>query len=252
MVKLLLARVAQVDVINDENGSSALKVACGGGHYEIARLLLEKGAEIDMLDVESLPTHISCAINCRHFDVARLLREKCAAIGWDTFLTWVMEQGQYKVVRVFMENCSQKDLDLLFACKHGLHEAVRQLLAKKNMRDKLGRCAVMLASKYGHFEVVKLLIEKGAQVDTNVSALLSTLLSSLFLITDPDKMHSIVCGPTHASHVEYFKVVELLIEKGAQINLKDAGGCQTLLWLACIGGNLQISEEILEVYPWVD
>jgi len=108
-----------------------------------------------------------------------------------------------------LNNLTQKEKDkkLIYASENCNKEAVKFLIkagANINAKDNNGITALMRASRYGEVEVVKLLIEAGA--DNGYTALME------------------------ASDNNYVEVVKLLIENGANINVKDKFGNTALIY----------------------
>ena len=73
--------------------------------------------------------------------------------------------------------------------------------AQVDLQDNNGRSSLMWASNEGQTEVVKLLLERGARVD----------------LQDNDGWSSLMC-------TKQTEVVELLLERGAQMDLRNNNG----------------------------
>ena len=123
---------------------------------------------------------------------------------------------------------SDKNARLIQAAKDGNLSAVQAALsdgAEINARDKSGVPALMWAANNGHTQVVKLLLERRADVnvkkiDTGVTALMM------------------------ASHEGHTEVVKLLLDKGADVNVKDTDGV-TALWMASQKGHTEVVKLLL-------
>jgi len=104
------------------------------------------------------------------------------------------------------------------AARKGDFAKVKTLLEKDpklvNVKGKSGSTPLHFASEGGHFQVVKILIEKGAKVNIK---------------NDSDRTPLV--APIYKGHKE---IVELLIKKGADINVK-AGGQTPVHWAAEMG-----------------
>ena len=83
-----------------------------------------------------------------------------------------------------------------------------------------GDTALTTASRYGHIEICKLLIENGAEVDT----------------ADENGVTALMMA-SHRGHIE---ICRLLIEKGADVNATDEDG-DTALMIAIISNRIDVS-----------
>ena len=101
-------------------------------------------------------------------------------------------------------SCVIQDRGLILAAGRGHIEIVKLLLengADVNSRTKDGDTALIVASKAGHTNVVKLLLERGADVNAKNRNGRMALM-----------------GATNQGHLN---VVKLLLERGADVNAKD-------------------------------
>ena len=182
--------------MRDGDGVSALMHACLNGQTKAAKLLLERGAQVDLLDDE----------------------EEMSALGMASLF------GHTEVVELLLERGAQVDL-----------------------QNSDGWSALMWASITGQTEVAKLLLERGAQVDLldddGMSALMyaSTNSEELFeylLLKNSTmdfwdlNMRKVVIHRNHRGT----EVVELLLERGAQVDLQDNVG-RSALMVASTGTN---------------
>ncbi len=122
-------------------------------------------------------------------------------------------------------------MDIFEAVKKGDLKAVKGYLTKDskalNAKDEYGRTSLHLASREGYFDIVKYLIERGA--DVNI---------------DDD----INCTPLHlASRWGRLDCAKYLVEHGADVNIM--GGIEknlTPLHSASVGGHLDIVQYLIE------
>ena len=277
IVALLLERGFPQDLVHyGEYSALAMACACEGGHCEVVKLLLVRGADVDaaadskhfqeILDLlcippgDVLPIPEFALVNAArggHTEIVRLLLDEGARVGLHSAVTSAIQEGFQEVVELFMECCAEKDLfdgdgcsPLMFATRHGHIDTAKWLLdkgAEIDLQDISGRSAIMIASEYQHWDVGKLLIERGAEVDTTI---LSAFMSSLMI------EHQDCWEPLNdflnTTQTRYLKDTNLLIEKGALIDTGNAKACKTLLWLACVSGDFYIAGVILETSPWVE
>jgi len=139
-----------------------------------------------------------------------------------------------------------KGEELLDACKNGNLETVKKLTESTfsskgvdvNVKDSLGRTALAWASHNGYTEIVKILIEKGVNVNEpsgskKARALLLAALNGDFLTTklliesganvnDSDIEGVTAIGA--AANNGHKSIVELLIKNNANINVRDMNG----------------------------
>jgi len=89
-----------------------------------------------------------------------------------------------------------------------------------NSRNVVGETALMHACFYSHYEVVKLLIELGA----DVNAIDNFGRTALMVVVGSNKFFN-----------RCIKIVKLLIEAGAKVNVKDSYGNTALLYASSDG-----------------
>ena len=110
-----------------------------------------------------------------------------------------------------------------------------------NAKDKNGNTALMLASSYGHLEIVKLLVESGADINAKNNDGDNSLMS---FFNSPIRYSPHSYSGEAAIAVKY-EGVKYLLENGADINSKDKYG-NTALMLASEFGRLEIVKLLVE------
>ena len=130
-------------------------------------------------------------------------------------------------------HCDEGDLSALDASQGGRREVVKMVLEKNAQvdlqdLDNEGWSALMHASWNGHCEEVRLLL---AQVDLK-----------------NEKGHS---GLVHASRKGHSEMVKILLEKGAQVDLQDGKGHFALMY-ASQNGHCEVVKLLLEKNAQVD
>ena len=155
-VKCLIKHGAQVDLKN-ENRKSALEFGCVNGNVEVVKILLEvEGVKgLSSGDIQHfVSSAFSAAVNHNHT----------------------------KLVKWFLESGTVTDIpyDTLFMAIYHQNSELTQLLldhgAQLNRKDDLG---IMLAASEGNVEVVKELLERGADVNLKGKGGSTALLSVL-------------------------------------------------------------------------
>jgi ankyrin repeat protein len=197
VVKLLVEKGAKLN-FKDMVGLTPLWAAAENGHEAIVKLLVEKGAEFDFTDTYDGQTPLWMAAKNGHEAVVKLLVENGAKLNFkdkynDQTPLWIAAaKGHEAVVKLLVEKGAEVD----FKDKH--HGQMSRLMTKV-MRNRVGygQTPLWVAAKNGHEAVVKLLVEKGAELDFK------------------DKRH----GQTPlqvAAKNGHEAIVKLLVEKGAK------------------------------------
>jgi len=200
--------------------------AAYNGHFEVAELLIEKGAEIDTAG-ESGWTALMYACRMSHAKIAQLLIEYGASVFKKddyqlTALMFAAMDGDLRTVKVLIENYALIDAQddsgftaLMFASYDHL-DIVNYLLENGSdlgIESNNGWDALYVATVSGNYEILKLLLERGAPLNK--------------------KYDCVNCGQTVlivAAEQGYANIAKLLIQKGCSVNLKDDWGYTALDW----------------------
>lgn len=229
VVRVLLAKGAQINVADHIIGVTPLHGAASAGHEAVVRLLSEKGATLSGV-AKVLGTPLHGAARKGHEAVVRLLLMKGAPINaldqdGKTPLYEAANEGHEAVVRLLLEqgasiDAADEDGDTpLHSAVYGGHEAVvRRLLeqgADVNTQNKRGLTPLHEAASQGHKAVVGLLLEKGAPLNAATKGGVT---------------------PLHAAAgADREAVVRRLLEQGAPVNAADEVGATPLHWAASNG-----------------
>ena len=224
---------------------TALINASRRGHQKVVRLLLDEGAAINPKRYNGLTALIEATRN-NHLEVVKLLLDYGAdlnnkPINNETPLMTAFLSGNLKMVELLLEKRvienKYLDVDLALdqASRHGKLEIVKQILVRVDDCAKYvyralvgnrnleavrllldhganGKCvndALIYASGAGDLEIVKLLIEKRADLNAK------NLNGDTALIRASSNCH--------------FEVVKLLLNNGADVNVQDNDGLTALL-----------------------
>ena len=192
-------------------GRSALMVASGRGYCDLVRFLLEKGAQVDFEDCYG-KSALMLASECGQCEVARLLLDRGAEVG--------------------LRDCVNSKSALMIASECGQCGVVKLLLdagAQVDLQDKVGRTAIVLASKHEHWKVGMLLLERMAGVDSaTLSAIMSAVMVKWKLLLKHRDLH------------HFLVYIEELIKRASLIECY-----QEILWLACGFGNFKICQALI-------
>jgi len=194
------------DVNSAKRRKTSLMRAANGGHYNTARLLIEHGADVDAKD--------------------RL---------WETALCKAAQKGQFDIARLLIENGADINASnnfgstlLMIAARHNRLQMAEFLVrngADVNRSDQGGKTALLYATS---FDVLKLLLEKGANDNATDKYGLSVMMTIVAQTTVDD---AICC-------------LELLIARGANVNTTCNQGLSALL-LAIYHGHWDIAKFLI-------
>jgi ankyrin repeat protein len=230
IVSLLLQYGACVNMQNCV-GSSSLKIACQNGQNKVVSLLLQNGAHVDMRDKEGWSPLMIASQN-GHIEIIPLLLQNSADVNMCNKgvspLMMACHKGHTDIVSVLMIHGADATLRsaiggisaLHIACESNKPSIVKQLLSPMvvDLRDELGNTPLMVASSCGHDEVVKLLLEAGAQVNISNFSDYPSLHLPLHQIPLPEKGSTVRGSALDIAAITgHVEVVSLLLQHGAKI-----------------------------------
>ncbi|CAK9297911.1 unnamed protein product [Gordionus sp. m RMFG-2023] len=244
IVQLLLNHGVNIEAQSDRTKDTALSLACSSGRFEVVEVLLNNGAYIEHRNVSDY-TPLSLAASGGHCNIIKLLLNHGAEINSRTGsklgispLMLAAMNGHLSAVKLLLDMGSDinaqietnKNTALTLACFQGKHEVVSLFLEYKaniEHRAKTGLTPLMEAASGGFVEVGRVLIEKGA--DVNAAPVPSSRDTALTIAADKG----------------HIKFVELLVQNGAQIEVKNKKG-NSPLWLAANGGHLDVVQYLVQ------
>ena len=208
--KLLIEKGANIHVVN-EHDRSAIHYAVLIQNFRLVNLLVEKGADLKAV------YHVSQWDFLINIDLAKLLIKNGININaTDTKGKSALDYAKTAEIKALLIKHGAKpgaefvntrlNSEIIEAATKGNLQKVKQLienLADVNALNKNGYTALMFASLNGHTDIVKLLIEKGANIDAGINLENETAL-----------MFSSKNG-----HID---VVKTLLEKGADVKIRDS------------------------------
>ena len=156
----------------------------------------------------------------------------------DNNLKFVSQSGDVEQVESLLSDSvhSQQEIvdALLLASKNGHNNVVKLIIQRcghVNSTDDNDQSALIVASQHGHSEVVKTLIEHGAQVD----------------MQDKNGMSSLM----FASQNGHQEIVKIILTKEPQVNLQNNEGWSALM-LASWNCHVETVEILLKVGAHVE
>merc|ERR1712025_310432 len=216
VVEILLSRGANKEHRNVSD-YTPLSLAASGGYTNIIKLLLAHGAEINSRTGSKLGiSPLMLAAMNGHTAAVKLLLD----MGSD--------------INAQIE--TNRNTALTLACFQGRHEVVSLLLDRKanvEHRAKTGLTPLMEAASGGYTEVGRVLLDKGA--DVNAAPVPSSRDTALTIAADKG----------------HYRFVELLLARGAAVDVKNKKG-NSPLWLACNGGHLDVVQLLVNAAADVD
>lgn len=237
IVRSLIRAGADVNA-KEQDGGTALTAAARAGQVGIVRLLLKEGADITateygrkawMLAAEEGHTDVVKIL----IDDAREINERTGPLGYTTLIEAALrgrvETIGYLIKRGADVNATSEfgETALMHAAAGGHIKVVNILLgegASVNAAKSSGMTPLMYAARRGHTEVVKLLIKKGAEVNTRAEDGTTALILS----------------------ADYPDILQILIEKGADITASGFGMGRTALMQAAGLGRVESVRLLLD------
>ncbi|XP_008430853.1 inversin isoform X2 [Poecilia reticulata] len=244
-VRCILEAAPTESLLNwqDYEGRTPLHFAVADGNEAVVEVLTSyEGCNVTAYDnLFRTPLHWAALLG--HARIVHLLLERntSGTIPSDSLgatpLHYGAQSNNAETVGVFLSHPSEKDepdlegrTAFMWAAGKGSDEVIRTMLTLVpridiNMADKYGGTALHAASLSGHVSTVKLLLEKGATVDS-LDVMKHTPLF-------------------RACEMGYRDVILTLIKGSACPELVDVDGHTALHW-AALGGNAEVCQILME------
>jgi len=193
MVALLLEAGADVFTADSGAGATALHKACQGGSLDVVRALVDAGAFIDAVAPTTGHTPLMDALWFKYPDIAKHLLDAGAGLNLSTHYGFTLKEHfeyelnvntrgkdrlllaeQHLKARIAGDDARIEGHRLMAAVNAGDVEGVRALLAGGVDVDEPypivngfndGHTALLVASRDGHTEIARLLLDAGAGVN---------------------------------------------------------------------------------------
>jgi ankyrin repeat protein len=158
ITKMLLSAGAEVDA-RDRSGETPLMIACFNGRTDNAEMLLTQGANINARDIDSR-TALGFSMRMRKPETVRVL----LARGADPNVACKSDGKTPLMLAIGTEQFGDPMGEWAFSQDH-LAIVVDLLKSGANIdaKDKSGETALMKAVRTGKVEIIKALLDKGAQ-----------------------------------------------------------------------------------------
>jgi len=240
MAKYLFGKGSNINDI-DRDGSTALHAATRAGNEDFVKYLVDNGAEVNLVGGQRRRTVFQEAAEVGNFEIVQYLVEKGANINAE-------DSEQYTA---------------LHRASIAMNSNVVKFLVKKgsdaNVAGGLRRRPVLQdAALRGGFEIVKCLIENGANVTAQDSegytalhrAMLTYQLNVVEYLLQHGADIELRGGPRQETplHVAARKgkyMVKLLVNNGADLNAVDRAG-YTALHKSMMAGKIGIAQYLIE------
>ncbi|HCB64194.1 MAG TPA: hypothetical protein DEP20_02350 [Fusobacteria bacterium] len=241
--ELLLDKGVEVEVYTLGAGISALLLAAEGGHKEVCELLINKGAKIDS-EKHTAWTPLINAATHRRKEVCELLIERGANIDFMTSVGSTALQsaaffGNKEICKLLLDRGATINklisydrepllLNMLENNSIGHLETIKLLVergADVSAKTKEGLTPLMKAASKGKKEICKVLLDNGAKVDEVLKYRDTALTLAI------KKLKFIIDKSFEASVIKIYEdTAKLLIERGANVNIKDSTGTTPLIF----------------------
>lgn len=250
VVEILLDKGGDIEAQSERTKDTPLSLACSGGRQEVVELLLLRGANKEHRNVSDY-TPLSLAASGGYVNIIKILLNAGAEINSRTGsklgispLMLAAMNGHVPAVKLLLDMGSDinaqietnRNTALTLACFQGRAEVVSLLLDRKanvEHRAKTGLTPLMEAASGGYAEVGRVLLDKGA--DVNAPPVPSSRDTALTIAADKG----------------HYKFCELLISRGAHIDVRNKKG-NTPLWLAANGGHFDVVQLLVQAGADVD
>ncbi|KAL1306479.1 hypothetical protein AAFC00_005174 [Neodothiora populina] len=253
VVQLLLESGADINAVNRYDGS-ALQAASRSGYLDIVQLLLDSGADINAVAEKSV---LHAASGYGHLDIVQLLLKKGAKAEGDA-LVIASCLGHIEIVQLLLDHgvdINAKDRNgngsaLNASAESGEADCLKKLLLKKDVDMKCDD-ALYAASKNGHVDIVRQLVERGLDAETDALEVASyeghadIVLLLLQKGVNIDARSNRGSALQAASFKGHFDIVQILLKRGANVNA-EKGEYGNALHVASMSGSATVVQKLLE------
>jgi RNA polymerase sigma factor (sigma-70 family) len=252
-IKLLISKGADINA-KDEYGRSAVRKAIQRGHSDLAMFLLDKGTVLDSAEGAAV---LRLAVERVDFKIVKSLLKGSAFAAKDMpyALSLAAQYGDLELVKFFIQkgadvNCLAKsysveehEIQIQKSLSNPKPLEKEAFGGYQSMEGDRPKTPLMRAVVSGRLEIAKFLIEHGANINAKQPIGESSYHPRLYSfegIEDfPDGFETTVLH--ESARRGNIEVVKLLLEKGADVNVRDSRK-QTVLSLVLKNKQKEISE----------
>ncbi|MBA3954066.1 ankyrin repeat domain-containing protein [Candidatus Dependentiae bacterium] len=235
---LLLEHGVDINSASNSQNITGLMIAAYKGHIDCINFLIKHGAKVECRNTEG-QNALDFALEGLQLPAALLLLEHGMELNYnptlhDACLQKAAYDGNTKLVELLLKKgvnphvTTGGTFPLLAASEKGHTDMVELLLnvpgVNPNAQDKAGQTALIYACNLGHNSIVKLLIEKKANLNLQDKLGFSPLIVAI--------------------EKGFIPIVAVLVAAGANLNVQNDIGI-TALWLAAYKGYTEIVELLL-------
>ncbi|XP_068748124.1 serine/threonine-protein phosphatase 6 regulatory ankyrin repeat subunit B-like isoform X2 [Montipora capricornis] len=243
----------------NKSGGLSIHDAARKGHVGLLKLLLEKGVPVNIKNKNKYtPLHIA-ALNRKHLAAQLLVGfgadvSVVGGVSKETPLHMAAKvKGGEKVVDVLIKSGADPDTAkedgeraLHLAARCGNLDVVKLLLREDTevaRRSGSGETPIHLACRNGHYEIARVLVDKVFQVKSRP---LARLIINIPNTAGETAFHSVaaISPGTKSNPRDIVSIVQMLLERGADLTLSTYNKRETPLHLCSRSGNHEIVEEI--------
>ncbi|XP_067668335.1 ankyrin repeat domain-containing protein 50-like [Haliotis asinina] len=257
-------------------GRTAVMLAADNGHRDVLELLVGRGANVALTD-ENGDNFLHCACREGHAEVVKyiLLQDlvDINSLGHEKKSPVLIagEQGHTEVVELLVKHGADLSLreksgsnTLHRACYYGQFDVVKHILSLNrvdiNCRGYMKRTPVMVAAEQGYKKIVELLVNHGADLSLREQSGSNILHNACYrgqfdvvkyiLSLNRVRINSrgymkrtpVMVAAEHG----YKTVVELLVNHGADLSLREQSG-SNILHSACYRGRFDVVKYVLSL-----
>lgn len=225
VVKRLLEEGIDINVTVSEGGQTALLLAIDSGDLEMVNFLIGNGANVNLPGGFYEETPLIRAAQLGNIEIIKILLKHKANINLvdknhTTPLMRALQIGDFEIVKLLIKagakvNVADRGLitPLIIAIGRGQIDMVKFLLEKGAI---INAAAMAFAARRGNFKIVQLLLDHSGRPDVNDMGFGNNAL-----------MEAVIGG--------HKKIVRLLLDKDARINLANDLGWTPLMFAVEMG-----------------
>jgi uncharacterized protein len=206
----------------DRAGEPPLMLAARTGEPAIAEALLERGVAVDTRDPRFEQTPLMVAVREGHLEFARLLIEHGAEVNAQT--------AAFEPPRFIPPSESPDGLSR----GTGIIRAGWPEGRGKRFPAAGSKTPLLYATRHGHLQITRLLIERGADLELADGNEVTPLINAI--------INASIFRVSRTGRSDHFAIVHALLDAGADVNAMDWYG-QTPLWAAVDMRNLEIGPD---------